>query len=357
MNVAIFFGGKSSEHDISVLTGILTVNAIKKHNVFPIYIGKDGRWRYSSRFSSVNNLSKKYKEVCLHPFDKGLFSLKGKRIVDLDVAIICCHGSYGEDGALAGILEHSEIPYAPGGVLSGSVGMDKVTQKRVFRDLGLSVLDFFSVEKFDYREGVFDYATLLKDAFPVIVKPSSSGSSIGIGVANNFSEFFAVSDRAFEYDDRIIVERALKDFKEYNCAVLGVGDKLIVSEIEQPLTKNDFLDYTEKYSYSHGAERIFPAVVDEELKEEIITMAKKAFRALKCYGVARVDFLYDGKLYLNEINTVPGSMASYLFDYDKIDFSLLVEKLIDTALESAKERAKLVRNFDNSLLDDTKMIK
>ncbi|MBQ4049583.1 MAG: D-alanine--D-alanine ligase [Clostridia bacterium] len=357
MKVAVFFGGRSSEHDISVLTGILTVNSIKEHEVFPIYIGKDGRWRYSPKFTSVNALDKRFKEVCLHPFDKGLFTLGGKRICNLDVCLICCHGAYGEDGALAGVLEHSDIPYAPGGVLSGAVGMDKVTQKRVFRDAGISVLDFFSVEKFDYREGIFDYSAALKDKFPVIVKPSSAGSSIGIGIARDYAEFFAVADKAFAYDDRIIVEHALQDYKEYNCAVLGMGDTLVVSQIEQPVSKKEFLDYSEKYSYSGGAQRIFPAEVDENLRELMQEQAKLAFRALKCYGVARVDFLYDGQLYLNEINTVPGSMSSYLFDYDKINFSALSKSLIDIAIKAHTEKSKLKRATDGQLLLDTRLLK
>ena len=357
MNIAVFFGGRSSEHDISVLTGILAVNSIKDHEVFPIYIGKDGRWRYSSKFTSVSSLDKRYKEVCLHPFDKGLFSLGGRKICDLDACLICCHGAYGEDGALAGVLEHSDIPYAPGGVLSGSVGMDKATQKRVFRDVGINVLDFFSVEKFDYREGIFDYTTALKDKFPVIVKPSSAGSSIGIGVARDYTEFFAVADKAFAYDDRIIVERALSNYKEYNCAVLGVGDTLVVSQIEQPVTNKDFLDYDEKYSYSEGAKRVFPAEVEQELRELMQEQAKLAFRTLKCYGVARVDFLYDGQLYLNEINTVPGSLSSYLFDYDKISFPVLTKNLIDIAIKAHVEKSKLKRASDGKILNDAKLLK
>jgi len=357
MNVAVLFGGKSSEHDISVLTGMLTINAIKNHTVLPIYIGKDGKWRYSRQFTSVNSLSKKFKEVCLHPFDSNLYSVSGKKLGELDVAIICCHGAYGEDGALAGVLEHSNIPYAPGGVLAGAVGMDKVSQKRIFRDSGIDVLDFVSIDKIDYKKDIYFYSTLLKDMFPVIIKPASLGSSIGIEVAQDFKEFFCAADKAFDYDDRIIVEKALIGFKEYNCAVLGFGDDVIVSQIEQPITQKNFLDYTDKYSYSCGATRVFPAQIDDELKQKIVDTSKKAFKLLKCWGVARIDFLYLDKLYLNEINTVPGSMSSYLFDYDGMNFTALTQKLIDSAYESAKQKSKLSRVFDNFLLNDTKMLK
>lgn len=356
MNVAVFFGGRSNEHDISVLTGILTVNAIKDHSVYPVYIGKDGKWRYSPAYRSVSRLNEKFREVCFHPFDKTLYTVRGKKTAVMDVALICCHGAYGEDGALAGVLEHSGVPYAPGGVLAGAVGMDKAVQKSLFRDNGIPVLDFVVIEKSEYRKGLFSYTERFKDWFPVIIKPSSSGSSIGISVAGDFKEFFAAADKAFAYDDRIIVEKALTDFKEYNCAVLGFGDEVIVSGIEQPLSKKAFLDYTEKYSYSSGAERIFPAQIPVELKDEIISHTKKAFGLIKAYGVARVDFLYnDGKLYLNEINTVPGSLSGYLFE--NMSFSALTNKLISCALRAAEEKNKLSRDFDNPLLSDTRLLK
>ena len=139
--------------------------------------------------------------------------------------------------------------------------------------------------------------------------------------------------------------------------MLGAGDTLVVSQIEQPVTNKDFLDYDEKYSYSEGAKRVFPAEVEQELRELMQEQAKLAFRTLKCYGVARVDFLYDGQLYLNEINTVPGSLSSYLFDYDKISFPVLTKNLIDIAIKAHVEKSKLKRASDGKILNDAKLLK
>ena len=358
MNIGVIFGGKSSEHEISVLTGLMTAANVRCGTPVPIYITRGGVWRYSPRFTSVAALEGKSREVCLHPADSFLYSVKGKRILNLDAVINCCHGYGGEDGALAGLLELSGVPYATGGVAAGSTGMDKELQKLVFRALDIPTLNFFCLRKYEYGKDVEEIAAAVKE-FPVIVKPAKLGSSIGIAVARDYPQLFAAMDAAFLLDDKVIVEKALANFTELNCAVLGIGNDLEVSEVEQPVSKKEFLDYTEKYSYSEGAERLLPAPIPSELKLRIQELSRRVFKALDCRGVIRVDFLLSeqGELFVNEANTVPGSLASYLFDYGGLTFGKLTARLVDIALKAKAEDEALDRGFESGLIKATAVLK
>jgi len=376
MKIGVVFGGRSCEHDISIISGIMTINAAsERHEVVPIYIDGCGDWWTAKHMISVKVFAdglykKKSKRVHLRPNCQWLFCQKGKKVHKLDVVIICTHGKNGEDGCLAGLLEMSGIAYAGSGVLASAVGMDKIMQKQVLRDAGFKVVRFFSVEKGDVDGGLYDLVGKVeKIGFPLILKPSNLGSSIGIIRVSDFKELFDGLKQAFCWDERVLVEEALEDFTEYNCAVLGASggkSELILSEIEEPIS-DGFLGYSEKYELFGGSKadgsgeyksaskgcmgRYLPARADADLRGEIFEAARGVFRLLGCSGVARVDFLFkDGQLYVNEINTVPGSMSNYLFEFGGLSFSGLVDRLIRAAMDECKRKGELKLKFDSNVL-------
>lgn len=370
MKIGIIFGGKSCEHDISIITGIMTINAAgERHAAVPIYIDGNGDWWTGKDFVSTKvfadgSYKKRAQKIYLRPNSRCVYSEKGKKLHKLDAVIICTHGRNGEDGCLAGLLELSGIPYAGSGVLASAVGMDKITQKRIFKNAGLSVVNFMSVEKGELEKNLFEVVERVeKLRFPLILKPSNLGSSIGIVKVKDFQELFEGLKEAFNWDDRVLLEEALEDFIELNCAVLGGGDKdLLVSEVEEPVS-DGFLDYSQKYELFSGSKgeapeaskgcmgRYLPARIDGNLKTEVYETAKRVFRLLGCGGVARVDFLYkDGVLYVNEINTVPGSLSCYLFEFGGLSFSAMADRLIKNAIEEFEKKGKLRLRFDSNVL-------
>lgn len=335
--IAVFFGGRSCEHDISIITGLQTMSACPRRCV-GVYIDGDGVWWASEYFESVNAVrNNKFdgKKVHLRPSD-GYLYCKNKRLYKIDVAVLCMHGILGEDGTLQGMLEMCGIPYTGSGVAASAVGMNKLRSKAVFEREGLKVLPYTSVTRGDYET---DAAQTVKSVnelgYPVIVKPCNLGSSIGISIAENNNELFTALRIAFEWDDTVIVEKALTDFTEVNCAVLGDCDdaELTVSDTEQPVGWKNFLTFSDKYAGDVKASKHkIPAEVGAEINATVQEQAERAFRAVGCSGVARIDFMVkDGEVYVNEINTIPGSLSYGLFA-SEMKFSKLVEKLIDCAL-------------------------
>ena len=312
------------------------------HKCVGVYIDGDGVWWASDSFDSVSAVKNKRfdgKKVHIRPSDKYLYS-KNKRLYKIDVALLCMHGVLGEDGALQGLLEMCGIPYTGSGVEASAIGMNKLRSKAVFERAGLNVLPYVAVTHSAYNS---DAMQAVKDAeklgYPVIVKPCNLGSSIGISLAENREQLFTAMRVAFEWDDSVIVEKALTDFTEVNCAVLGdsAEGKLTASDTEQPVGWKNFLTFSDKYAGDVKATRHkIPAEVGAETNELIQSLAERAFCAVGCSGVARVDFLVKGdKVYVNEINTIPGSLSCSLFKRD-MDFS----KLIDMLIECAQRRKK-----------------
>ena len=370
MNVAVFFGGKSCEHNISIITGMQALQAIaKKHNVIPVYIDSNGVWRTGKKFSDINTYKKDDcgggKRVHLSPASPFLCSEHGRKIAKIDVALLCNHGLNGEDGSLQGLLRLSGVPYTGSGVLASCVGMDKITMKRLFMQAGLNVLPFVSFSRIAYEKSMFEITERIKKElrFPLIVKPSNLGSSIGISIAHDFEELFKAVKVALMWDNSVLVENALEDFTELNCAVLGYGDDSLASEVEQPVGWTEFLTYDDKYLKKiKGGGRKFPAEIDSEMRDKVRLTAQKAFSYLGCAGVARVDFLLkDGELFINEINTIPGALSNYLFVSPKtreektenaekdIDFEELIERLIKIALLRYEEEENLTYSYKKEL--------
>ncbi|MCL2555662.1 MAG: ATP-grasp domain-containing protein [Firmicutes bacterium] len=371
MKIGIIFGGRSCEHDISILTGIMTVNAAaQKHKVVPIYIDGVGDWYsskdfFSTKIFAAGTYKKGAKKVHLRPNSKYLYCDKGKKLHFLDAVIVCTHGKNGEDGCLAGLLEMSGIVYAGSGVLASAVGMDKITQKKLYDEAGINSAKFVYIEKDGVDANLYDLVQKIGELkFPLILKPSNLGSSIGIVKVNDFKELFEGLKTVFLYDEKVLIEEAFEDFIELNCAVLGGSSgQMLVSEIEEPIS-NGFLDFSDKYELFGGSKvdgengaskghmgRYLPARIEGDLRDEVFRKAKEVFRLLGCSGVARVDFLLkDEVLYVNEINTIPGSLSFYLFEFGGLNFVELVDRLIKIAIEEHERKKKLRLIFDSNVL-------
>lgn len=361
MKLAVIFGGKSSEHDISVITGVMTVNAAKvKHEVIPVYITRNGRMITGKNFDKTATFEGevKGKTVTFIPGSKG-FKIGSKFVVP-DCVINACHGHDGEDGALSGLMELCDIPYVGSGVRASAVGMDKLLFKQLMSVCALPIVPYFGLNRYEYADVDFDITSKVSDiGFPLIVKPCNLGSSIGIGIAHDFVSLFSLLDAAFMWDRRVVVEKALEDFIEVNCAVLGYDDLVTASEVEQPVGFKDFLNFDDKYCRSLKTEvRKMPANLPDETREKIRSLAISVFKAVGASGIARIDFLIkNDDVFINEINTVPGSLSEYLFGYEGVTFPDLIDKLVSDALKNEKNKNSLKYSYQSNVLSEKKIIK
>jgi len=371
--VGVIFGGRSVEHEVSVITGQQVMENIDKDKfeVVPIYISKEGKWLTGPELMTFDSFKKNdfknLKEMILTPYTKdhkiyahpnniGVF---GKKVLhDLDVIFPTIHGTYGEDGTLQGFLELMNIPYVGGGVLASSVGMDKVLMKYVFKAQGLPITEyswFFRKQWTKTQEKIVnDVEQAL--GYPVFVKPANLGSSVGITKAKNRTELIKSVEVASHYDRKILIEKAVENPREINCAVIGYDDEVRASLCEEPIGWEELLSYEDKYVRSNqkgsGERRIIPADIPEGIKQQIEDLAKAAFMAIDCSGNARIDFLIDKdeKVYVNEINTLPGSLAYYLWDKMGFSFKQLISEMIDIALAIHQEKNANMYSYDVDLL-------
>jgi D-alanine-D-alanine ligase len=385
--VAVLFGGRSVEHEVSVITGHQIMDALKAagHRVLPIYLTKDGEWYAGERLHDLKlftdpagdparaagvyrvSLSpdRSIRQLLVHPAARqGLFR-KAPRLW-ADVFFPCLHGSFGEDGSLQGLFELADVPYVGSGVAASAIAMDKALTKAICRHAGIPVLDWLVVSRADWQH---DTAAALAriEAFcgyPLIVKPVSLGSSIGVRRCPDQAALRAAIAAALILDERVLIEPALSDFIEINCAVLGPPEQ--ASVCEQPVTNEAILSFDAKYKRGGkglkgprqpggmaSLERLIPAPIAEELTQRVQQYAIQAFRAIGAAGTVRVDFLYraaDDALYLNEPNSIPGSLAFYLWEASGLPFDALVERLLDIALERHKSRSQTQFSFDVNLL-------
>lgn len=374
--VGVIFGGRSVEHDVSIVTACQIMENMnrEKFEPVPIYISKNGEWYTGESLSRTETFAKQafrsqrrvflpplcgLNELLSHPSEKGLFK---KQIREkLDVVFPAIHGTNGEDGTLQGLLELVDIPYTGCGVLSSAVGMDKILLKQVFASVGLPVLDYYwffrsSWEK-DPEKILSEIETKL--SWPLFIKPANLGSSIGISRATNRDELQYAIDVAGHYDRKILVDQGIDNPTEINCAVLGMEGDLTPSVCEQPLGLEEFLSFEDKYLRGEkgkgmsGQSRKIPAPISDKLTKTIQNLACRAFSAIDARGVARVDFLFgsDKKPYINEINTLPGSISFYLWEAGGMKFSELIDHLIDLAYRAHKEKATQIYTFDSSILE------
>lgn len=380
LNLAVIFGSKSPEHEVSVITGLQIIeNADKeKYNVIPIYISKEGRWFSGpalldiNNFKNLDNLHKKISEQYINPGTSSqLVPLSqlafARKRINIDVAFPAIHGSFGEDGTLQGLLEMANIPFVGAGVTASAIGMDKILQKDALKSNGIPVVDHIW---FLREEWIADRTSVLSKIekalkYPIFVKPANLGSSIGITKAKNKEDLTSAIELAITFDRRIIVEQGLENIVEINCSVMGYRT-LEVSVCEQPISSGDILSYQDKYMRgSKGSEkkaqgmaslsRIIPAPISEKLTGEIQESAKNVFRALDAAGVARIDFLVSPKtrkFYICEINTLPGSISFYLWEKSGYPFPKLIDKLVELALDRHEDCKKTNYSFNSNLLEN-----
>ena len=351
-NIAIFYGGVSVEHDISIITGVMTLNSIdqEKYNPIPIYVDKNGEWYTGEElfcpdcYKSLNY--KKLKRVCLVGGNNTLYQINGKRVKELckiAVGINCMHGERGEDGSLIGVLTMSKIPVASPNLLPSSVCMDKRFTKIFLKGISANSLPSVYIEK----EADLTLA-MEKIAFPMIVKPNKLGSSIGISLANNEDELKSAFNLAKRYGEGVLIEPKLEEFTEINCAAYLSYRGMIISECEEPVGKGKVLSFGDKYE---EGKRIFPANISKSLSDKIKKTTEKIYRAIGADGIIRIDyFIVKNKVFVNEINTVPGSLSCYLFGDTMKNFSKMLTEIITTAEIKFAKSLSVKKSYSTNLL-------
>jgi len=379
--IGVFFGGRSCEHDVSIITAHQAMANLdpSKFRVEPVYIARDGRWYMGDRLRDIAFYSHfdplDVDQVYLDPNAgyHGLYKVIPPRsflwiqpertpVAQLDCALLCMHGMHGEDGALSGLLELAEIPYTCSSLVGSSVGMDKIAMRILFKGAGFPVLPFASVLREDFKR---DPLSILEQAevgltYPIFVKPANLGSSIGITRATDRASLRDALEVAFAYDSRVMLDQGIEHVKEINCSALGYGSEVQVSVCEQPVSWEEFLTFNEKYTRSAGdgmesLSRIVPAPIPDDMTGRIQRMTADIFRTLNCKGVVRIDFMIDedtGELYVNEINTIPGSLAYYLWEPMGLSFPKLLERLIDIAEKAEKDEEENSYAYESVILQN-----
>lgn len=384
MNIAVFFGGKSSEHDVSVVTALQMMENLdrEKYNIIPIYITRDGDWYTGKKLMDINtyknfDIGDKELTRCYLPantrarqlfkFERehGLFKKDSGVIASLDAAVLAMHGLNGEDGSLQGLLQLAQVPFTSCGVLGSAAGMDKILMKSAFLGADFPVLDYIYFDRGQLAEEAEALAGKAEERFsyPMFVKPANLGSSIGISKARNREELLKAMEVAAHYDRRILVERGVDDLEEVNCSALGFGSDVRVSVCEMPVTWEEFLTYDEKYmrGAKSGGEkqgmqslsRRIPAPISDELTARIQDYTRRVFQLFDCKGVIRIDYIIDKKdssLYINEINTIPGSFAFYLWECSGLSYKELLDELIRYAVKAYEDSASSKYAYKSDIL-------
>ncbi len=378
INLAVFFGGRSVEHEVSVISALQAVASLdrSRYQVIPVYITKQNEMYIGEavgdikEYKDIPGLLKKSRKVIL--INDGKYTvltsypsrLFGNFTQRVDVAFPILHGTNVEDGVFQGYLKHLGVPFVGCDVFSSAVGMDKYAQKVILRYNRVPVLDSLLFTLSDYK----NTDKMVKDieekiGYPVIIKAANLGSSVGISVAKDRESLYAAIDDSFRYARKVLAEHAITNLREINCSVLGDENEAVASEIEEPFHSKEILSYKDKYQGGGksgskgmaGVSRQIPANVSPEMRDRIRELAVKSFKVLGCSGVSRIDFMLDedrNELYFNEINTIPGSLAFYLWEPVGIPYKDLLNRMVELALKRAREDEKLTFSFDTNLLSN-----
>jgi D-alanine-D-alanine ligase len=379
-NLVIAFGGVSPEHEVSVLSAMQAISSMQDsdYNLIPLYITKSGKWLTGESLLDLEkfkDLSKLEEEAIRCAFVKdeigrthlkqqdsaGLFSKPKSYPV---YAVVCAfHGSGGENGSFQGICDFFNVPYTGSDVLSSSLGMSKVKAKQICVANDIPVTDSLDFYESNWET---DQATIIKEAeilgYPLIVKPCSLGSSIGVTKAISKEELIDAVEMAFRYDAHLLIEEAINPLMEINCSVLGTAEECRASVCEKPLGSTETLSFKDKYQSGEGADkgmasadRVIPADISSELTEEIRELAIRTFKTFGSSGVARLDFLVNAdsqKVYFNEINTIPGSFSFYLWEKSDISFKQLIDELIEISIKNHQQKNGRVQSYETNLLNE-----
>ncbi len=383
-SIAVLYGGKTAEHDVSIITGVqLMDNADKnKYNIVPVYIARDGQWYTGEKLRDIEFLktfdgnSKDIEKVYISPIPgssslmsaekkTGFFGGSKAQDIHIDAVIPAMHGMNGEDGSMQGLFQLAEIPYACTGIMGSAVGMDKIVMKSVFKGCGFPQIPYINFTRTQWNE---DQNAIINRAeaeigYPMIVKPSNLGSSIGISKATDKDTLITAIKVAASYDRRLIIEHAVENLMEVNCSCLGFEDDIKVSELEEPVTWESFLTFDEKYlrgGKSKGMaslDRRIPAQISQEMADNVRQLSKNIFAALDCKGIVRIDFIIDkatNTLYVNEINSLPGSFAFYLWDPIGVTYPTLIDEMINQAFVLHKQMQDNNYAYDSNILSKMK---
>jgi len=364
INVAVIFGGRSGEHEVSLVSAKSVVDALNKdkYEIVPIGITKEGQWFTGSDPIKTlkNEENPVIKKRAVLPPDrdiKGIVILTAgsregefvfDRIIPVDVIFPVLHGPYGEDGTIQGLFEMADIPFVGAGVLASSCAMDKVVMKSLFRSAGLQVTEDIIVKSSEWKNGKEDILVEMETrlGYPLFIKPSNLGSSVGINKAHDRAELSRFIEIAFEFDRKVLVEKAVPNAREIECSVLG-NENPVASVPGEIIPCNEFYDYEAKY-VAGKSQTIAPADLDRNMTEKVKELAIKGYRSLNCEGMARADFLLEkgtDRLYINELNTIPGftsiSMYPKLWEADGLPYSSLLDRLIELAIERHREKDRI----------------
>ena len=382
--MGVVFGGRSVEHDVSIITGLQACEVLDaRHEPVPLYMDRQGRWFAGEQLRDIETYTSgtlDAEPVVLDvgsgllrsqaPERRGMFGRGGARPEEqrLDVVIPATHGTQGEDGCLQGALELANVPYAGPTLEAAVLAMNKAVTKSMLRAAQIPVLEDLTLRRSEYeRQGAEAIIAKIKARFglPVYAKPASLGSSVGVSRCADEAQLADALQLAFELDRVALVEPAIEGGKEINCAVLGrPGAELRVSACEQPIASAEFLSFEDKYMREGGkdgalktegmssADRIIPAPISDELRASVEELSRRTFEVLGCTGVARVDLLVDAqdRLFVNEPNTIPGSFAFYLWEPVGLPFPDLLDELIDIAMAEHAEKQQTTRTFETNLL-------
>ena len=375
IQLGVLYGSRSCEREVAIISAVQLMNHVdtEKYDVIPVYISEQGIWYTGAPLRNIKNYTpfnpdmKGIDQVALditagsgaliaNRPGKGLFGHTTQEVVArLDVCVIVMHGLNGEDGTLQGMLELANLPYTSTGVAGSAIGMDKIMMKQFFRGAGtLPCLPdcWFTRSMFtENPEAVLDKVEK-ELGYPVFVKPANLGSSIGVSRADDREGLIDSLELAFDYDRRVLVEKGLDKPIELNCSVLGYDDDVTASPIEMPISGEQFLDFKEKYLANGGSKgmaslhRVLPAPIEDSLRDHIQALSCEIFRMLDCKGVVRIDYMFDKateKVYITEINTIPGSLAFYLWENAGVKYKELIDRLVKAAMRAHEDRN--MRNY------------
>ncbi len=374
--VGVIFGGRSVEHDVSIVTGHQVMRAFdpERYEVVPIYIDRQGKWFTGEPLTDLKNF--KNEIVSLKGVQSAILSpsiqhhgliinptagrFEKSEIKRLDAVFPTIHGTHGEDGTLQGLLELADIAYVGCGVMASAIANDKIMTKIVLSQQGVPIVEGVSFTRVEWLESSDKVISHLVHElhYPMFVKPATLGSSIGVARANDETLLRAHIEVAISLDRRVLIEQAVENATEINCAVVGGDNDIQASVLEQPVSSAPFLTFEEKYTRGgegmKSAERIIPAPLNDDLAAKVKGIAIQAFRAIEGRGTARIDFLVKpetGDVYLNEINTMPGSLAFYLWDAQGMPPREFVHKLVEIARDAQAEKRKNNYDYQTNLVN------
>ena len=380
--IGVIFGSRSCEREVAIISAVQLMHHVdrEKYDVVPVYIDERGNWYTGGILTDIlsykpfspdrSGITRVFPDLssgsgALLTVRKGggLFARERTEIAArIDVYIVVMHGLNGEDGTIQGLLELANVPYTSTGVAGSALGMDKIMMKQFFRGAGLPVLPdvWFTRKSFQEDRGAVLKKVEQEIGFPVFVKPANLGSSIGVSRADDPGSLEDSLELAFEYDRRVLVEKGLDRPIELNCSVLGYDGEAEASPIEMPINNDEFLDFRDKYLASGGSKgmaslhRVLPAPIEDGLRDSIMEMSRNIFRMLDCKGVVRIDYMYDRdseKTYITEINTIPGSLAFYLWENAGISYAELIDRMIAYAEKAHQDKNQSSYAYSSDILN------